>query len=186
MIAGPVRFPDGTERRTAAVELRAAAGRRLEGVCAVYGQPTDLGGGITESLRVGCFSGSLGSGSDVLFLADHDFTRVLGRLKSGTLTLKDTPAGLNFSVALPDTQAGRDIYELAQRGDLGGASVGMRVLVDRWEGKRRTVVEAQLLECSAVASHPAYPQTQVHARSRLTAPPGAAAALRRRLTVEAL
>jgi HK97 family phage prohead protease len=184
-MTGAARIPAGLELRASA-EVRAAAGRRLEGVAAVYGVPTDLGGGITETLRVGCFAASLNGGADVLFLADHDFARVLGRTKSGTLTLRDTPTGLAFSVVLPDTSAGRDAWELASRGDMGGASVGMRVRSDRWEGNRRLVVEAELVECSAVASHAAYPQTVVQARSRLAAPPAARAALRRRLMVEAL
>jgi HK97 family phage prohead protease len=177
----PARFPDGVETR-AAIEVRAAAGRRLEGMAAVYGVPTNLPGGIIEVLQAGIFSASLRSGADVLFCCDHDLTRVLGRVRSGTLQLHDTPAGLAFSVALPDTSAGRDAWELASRGDMGGASIAMRVRADRWEGTRRTVIDAELFECSAVSSHPAYQQTVVTARSRtLLSRPSAAAVLRRRL-----
>jgi uncharacterized protein len=168
----------------AAAEMRAAAGRRLEGIAAVYGVPATLPGGVEETIRAGAFAASLRSGADVLFCADHDFTRVLGRTKSGTLTLRDTPAGLAFSVALPDTSAARDILALAERGDLGGASVAMRVRADQWRGNRREVLDAELVECSAVASHAAYPQTSVVARWR---PPAGqpSPALRRRL-LEAL
>jgi uncharacterized protein len=186
-VTGAARYPNGAETRGAAVELRAAPGKRLEGVAAVYGAPTTLPNGVVETIAPSAFAASLRSGGDVVFTVDHDMTRILGRTKSGTLTLRDTPAGLAFSVALPDTSAGRDAWELASRGDMHGASVTMRVRADRWDGNRRTVLEADLIECAAIAWQAAYPQTVVQARSRrLAAPPGARAALRRRLMVEAL
>ena len=59
----PKRFPNGLEVR-AAVELR-AAGRRLEGLAAVFGTETRIGG-FTEFIRPGAFAASLRSGNDVL------------------------------------------------------------------------------------------------------------------------
>lgn len=145
-------------------------GRKLVGLGVPYNKPSRV---IIENRRVfverivpGAFAKALGQGDDVLFLADHDRTKVLGRRRTGTLRLIDTPEGLRFSVDLPDTQAARDTLALAERGDLGGASVGFRATRETWNADKteRTVHEARLIEISAVSSWPAY-VTPVQARA---------------------
>src|SRR3546814_14664458 len=63
---------------------------------------------------------------------------VLGRTKSGTLTLTEDDTGLAFALDMPDTAAARDLIALAERGDLGGASFGFNVPKDgdAWTGNR--------------------------------------------------
>jgi HK97 family phage prohead protease len=151
----------------AGLELRAAAGRRLVGIAVPYNTEADIGGAFREVIRSGAFAQSLSSGADVLALMDHDGGRLLGRVKSGSLMLTDTARGLGFTLELPDTQAGRDVAELARRGDLGGCSVGMIVREQEWPASdRREIRSADLAEISIVSTHPAYPDTVVALRSR--------------------
>ncbi|MFZ5617555.1 MAG: HK97 family phage prohead protease, partial [Pseudomonadota bacterium] len=97
--------------------------RRLVGYAARYGVVADIGN-FRERIAAGAFAKSVEEGEDILALLDHDPSRVLGRTRSKTLTLDDDDKGLAFEIAVPDTSAGRDALTLAERGDLGGASIG--------------------------------------------------------------
>lgn len=153
---------DMERRATAGV---AANGRVLSGYCAVYGVDTTIGG-FTERIAPGAFKDTLASGRDVLALADHDQRAVLGRTKTGTLTLREDGHGLAFTLALPDTQAGRDLAALAQRGDLGGMSFGFVATDEVWQGNTRELRAVELHEVSVVQAWPAYEQTTVSVRNR--------------------
>ena len=168
--------------RRAFAEIR-ASGRRLEGYAATFGSEARIGE-IVETIAPGAFRASLAG--DVLALMDHDPARVLGRTRSGTLRLSEDGSGLAFSLDLPDTQAGRDVLELAQRNDLGGMSFGFIVPTggDSWAGERRTLRTVELREISVVSAHPAYPDTSLALRSRPF--PSAIEARRRRLTIAEL
>lgn len=152
-------------RRAAAIEIR-AKGRRLEGHAALFGQEARIGS-YREVIRAGAFSASLGSGKDILALADHDPSRVLARTRSGSLRLAEDSRGLAFDLDLPDTQAGRDVLALAERGDLGGMSFAFRVPKggEAWEGDLRELRNVELFEVSVVSAWPAYEGTTVQARS---------------------
>jgi HK97 family phage prohead protease len=160
------------ETRQAVNGMLAASGRKLTGYAAVFGQETRVGG-FTEIIHQGAFKSSL-AGRDVLCLVDHDQGRLLARTKSGTLRLQEDAKGLFYEIDLPDTQEGRDILTLAQRGDLGGMSFGFTVRKggDHWTGKRRELREVVLHEISVVHCWPAYEGTSVEPRAkapRLTA-----------------
>lgn len=176
----PARFPDGLERR-AGVELRASPdGRRLQGYAARFGVEARIGN-FRESIVPGAFRASLASGTDVLALVDHDPARLLARTASGTLALQEDSDGLAFSIAVPDTTLGRDVLELARRGDLGGMSFGFRVKDEAWPATdQRQLRVVDLIEVSVVHAHPAYAQTSVIARTRGPAEDAARAARRRR------
>ena len=158
------------------MEMRYAAdgvtmeGRKLIGLAVPYNKSSRVivenRRAFTERVMPGAFAAVLGRGDDILFLADHDKSKVLGRSRTGTLKLSDTPEGLRFSVDLPDTQAARDVLALATRGDLGGASIQFIATRETWNADKtqRTVHEARLIEISAVSSWPAY-VTPVHARA---------------------
>lgn len=154
------------ERRAAIVEVR-AAGRKIEGYAAVFGEPTIIAD-FSETVAAGAFTETLRSGGDVLALVDHDPGRLIGRTKNGTLRLAEDQRGLSFSIDVPDTQLGRDVLAMAERGDLGGASFGFRVLRggDAWEGRNRTLLRVELIDVGPVIAFPAYPQTSVSARSK--------------------
>lgn len=158
------------ERRSIAAELRAdIAGRKLEGLAAVFNVDARIANQFDERVLPGAFAKSLASGRDVLALADHDPTRLLARTKSGTLRLSETPQGLAFSLDVPDTQDGRDLLALAQRNDLGGASFAFTVQSEAWPAHdKRELRAVELYEVSIVRAWPAYPSTFVQARSWAT------------------
>lgn len=140
-------------------------GRSLFGVAAPFGSETRVAD-FREVIAPGAFARSLASGADILAMADHDPAKVLGRTSTGTLELRETARGLEYRLELPDTSAGRDLRELAARGDLGGVSFGFRVVKDTWTDDLRTLNEVELHEVSIVQAWPAYADTSVSLRSR--------------------
>ena len=164
----------GVIERRRAVELSTAPGRKLTGYAAVYGQESRVAG-FTEVIRPGAFKESLGR--DILALIDHDPGRLLARTKSGTLRLSEDTRGLRFELDVPDTQEGRDILTLAERGDLGGMSFGFTVPKggEHWIGQKRELRAVTLHEISVVHSWPAYDGTSVEPRRKT---PRLSAALR--------
>lgn len=157
------------ERRSLPIELR-AKGRRLVGYAATFNTPTPIAGEFIETIAPGAFAASLASASDILALVDHDPSRVLGRTQSKTLTLAEDGRGLAFEIDLPDTQLGRDVLVMAERGDLGGMSFGFRAVDAPRQGDRRELRKVDLIEISVVSAWPAYPETEVHARAGLWRP----------------
>lgn len=152
------------ELRRAELRLESRGGaRRLVGYAARYGVVADIGA-FRERIAAGAFAKSVGEGGDILALLDHDPSCVLGRTRSKTLRLEDDDKGLAFEIAVPDTSAGRDALTLAERGDLGGASIGFFVEEEARDGEIRVVKRAQLLEISVVSAWPAYAETSVEAR----------------------
>ncbi|OQW45374.1 MAG: primosome assembly protein PriA [Proteobacteria bacterium SG_bin6] len=149
--------------RRAFAEIR-STGRRLEGYAATFGAEARIGP-FVESIAPGAFAASLRG--DVLALLDHDPGKVLGRTRSGTLRLSEDARGLAFSLDLPDTQAGRDVLALAERGDLGGMSFGFTVPKggEAWNGQRRELRTVALQEISVVQAWPAYPDTELALRA---------------------
>lgn len=139
-------------------------GRQLIGVAAPYGAETRIND-FREVIATGAFTRTLSEQRDILALADHDPTRVLGRTKSGTLALRETAQGLEYTLELPDTTLGNDLRALAARGDIGGVSMGFRAVRDSWSGDLRTLHEVELHEISIVSAHPAYADTTVTLRS---------------------
>lgn len=153
-----------TLERRFTTELR-AAGRRLEGYAATFTGTADLGS-FREKIAPGAFRGAIGG--DILALLDHDAGKVLGRTRSGTLRLSEDSRGLAFDLELPDTQPGRDVLALAQRGDLGGMSFGFRIPSggEEWDGDTRTLRAIDLKEISVVSAWPAYEGTEIALRNK--------------------
>jgi HK97 family phage prohead protease len=161
------------EKRGAALELR-ARGRLIEGHAAVFDSPAPIDGRFTEVVKRGAFAATLASQRDVLALKDHDPAQLLARTKSGTLRLHEDAKGLAFSIDVPATTLGRDLLEMVERGDVGGASFAFIPTDERWSGDIRELRSVRLIEISIVSAWPAYATTSVSARSgcgsgRLTA-----------------
>ena len=159
------------ERRACAVSFDAAKPRTLFGYAAVFGQKAHVGG-FDEVIKAGAFHRSLTSGKDILCQVDHDSSLVLGRTSSGTLRLMEDSHGLRFELDVPDTTTGRDIVELAKRGDLGGMSFGFYVPEsgEKWDGNTRTLSDIELVEISVVQAFPAYEGTEVNVRAKKATP----------------
>lgn len=151
------------EKRAFAFELR-TKGRRLEGYAALFNSETRIGGEFTEVIAPGAFAATLAGSRDILALQDHDTTKLLARTRSGSLRLSEDSKGLAFDFDLPDTQAGRDVLALAERGDLGGMSFGFSVKEQHRSGDRRELRAVELFEISVISAWPAYDGTIVNAR----------------------
>lgn len=121
-----------------------------------------------ERLARGCFTKTLQESRDILALYDHATGNLLARTSNGSLRFNDTDAGLEFEIDLPETQLGKDSYEMVRSGLIGGCSFGFTAVQDEWtyenNQETRVILEARLYEVSLVAQ-PAYPQTNVAARS---------------------
>ena len=154
------------ERRFAASAV--VEGRQLVGLAAPFDSETRIAD-FRERIAPGAFARTLAEHRDILALVNHDPGRVLGRTRSGSLSLAETAAGLEYRIALPDTTIGRDLRTLAERGDLGGVSMGFVATRDSWAGDLRTLHEVELFEVSIVQAHPAYSDTTVSLRSRSNA-----------------
>ena len=155
---------------TPAIERRVAvgvtaSGRTLTGYVATFGTEARIGG-FTESIAPGAFTATLASDRDILALLDHRADVLLGRTSSGTLTLAEDAKGLRFDLKLPDTQPGRDLVALAERGDLGGMSFGFVATDEQWTGDKRELRAVDLREISVVQAFPAYGQTEISLRHR--------------------
>ena len=163
------------ETRTLATSLsfrEAAPGSKgtvgqLFGYAAKYSTWSQDLGGFKETIKPGAFDRALRQKQDIRCLLNHDENIVLGRWKSGTLGITSDSVGLRFTVALPDTQAGRDVKTLVQRGDITQCSFAFKAVSDSWNSSRtqRTLLDVDLFDVSAV-TYPAYEDTEVSARSR--------------------
>lgn len=158
--------------------------RRLVGYAAVFNVETNIGGWFRERIRPGAFRRSIERGDDVRALWNHDPSHVLGRTKSGTLTLREDERGLLVEIIPPDTQLGRDLVTLVERGDVSQMSFGFVPIVEEWESRDgqevRTLVEVDLFDVSLV-TFPAYDATSISARDGTAA----VAASRRQRAVRA-
>lgn len=140
-------------------------GNTLVGLAAVYDVPTtrqsDFPG--TETIARGAFDALLED--DVVAVVNHDMTQLLGRTASGTLRLASQEDGLYMSVDIPDTQVGRDVRTLVERGDLRGMSFTAAFgEIERVKGGVVHRTFSRLVDVSVVTS-PAYTETNVAIRN---------------------
>jgi len=164
------------ERRTFALEeVRVAdgengAGPVIEGYAAVFNAPSEDLGGFREVIHPGAFKKTIGE-ADVRALINHDPSMVIGRSKTGTLEMKEDIHGLRVKIHPPDTSFARDLVESLKRGDIDQMSFGFNTVRDEWDNVQgaitRHLFEVRLFDVSAV-TYPAYPQTTVQVRSKVT------------------
>lgn len=130
--------------------------------------------GWYEYIAPTAFNKTLADGADVRALWNHDTTKLLGRVKNGSLRLRSDDVGLHIECDLPDTQYARDVYNLIKEGYNNGLSFGFTVVQDRWEEQEDengvrfpvcTLLEVRLYEVSFCVSFPAYEGTNSEARS---------------------
>jgi hypothetical protein len=140
----------------------------IDGYAAVFNSLSEDLGGFREQILPGAFTGCLKNEPDVRCLFNHNESRILGRTKSGTLTLDEDDRGLHYACDLPDTQYARDLATSIERGDIDQCSFGFYCLDDDWammdETPVRSVKSAELFDVSPV-TYPAYPDTEVSMRS---------------------
>ena len=161
------------ERRTFTVrdvEARQAEDgtMRLSGYAAVFNE-SSVPLPFKESIAPGAFRKTLMETPDVRLLINHEGLP-LARTKNGTMTLTEDERGLLFNAEIADTQEGRDIYKLVQRGDVDQMSFAFRVIRQKWseDRSRRVLTEVSLSDGDvSVVTYPAYPTTTVEAREAL-------------------
>lgn len=171
------------------IEVRDGDGQpaRITGHPVVYNRWSEDLGGFREKVMPGAFTKTLIE-SDIRALFNHDPNIVLGRNKSGTLTLHDGPKGLHMEATPPDTQTVRDlVLEPMRRGDINQMSFSFRVagpahirgkskddaipagIGEVWnvDYTERELHQLQMYDVSVV-TFPAYVQTDAQVRSLIT------------------
>jgi HK97 family phage prohead protease len=141
---------------------------RLSGYAAVFNDAS-VPLPFKERIAVGAFRKTLSEAPDVRLLVNHEGLP-LARTKNGTLVLTEDDRGLKFDAELADTQEGRDIYTLVQRGDVDQMSFAFRVIRQNWskDKSERTLTEVSLSDGDvSVVTYPAYPTTTVEARKKI-------------------
>ena len=144
--------------------------KRIEGYFAVFNSTYQIDEFMSESIKEGAFSDTLGG--DVRALIDHETMYVLGRNKAGTLELREDSHGLWGSILLnPNDQDAMNLYARVQRGDVDQCSFGFDIEKQstdvREDGSVHWTIEKvnPLYEVSPVA-FPAYEATSIHARDK--------------------
>jgi HK97 family phage prohead protease len=162
---------DSYERRRAArdAQLDAFDGRIIRGTPIVFeALSLDLGG-FQERILPSAVDRTLREGLDVRALVDHDTSKIIGRTKAGTLSLRKERDGLSARIEPPNTSVARDLVESIGRGDISGMSFGFRVLDDDWHMEDgipiREILDMVIREISIV-SFPAYEDTNVEIAKR--------------------
>ena len=99
----------------------------IEGYFSVFDSPYHIAPGITEYVAPGAFAETLAG--DVRALTNHDTRLVLGRSKSGTLTLREDSRGLWGSIRVNrDDVDAMNLYSRIRRGDVDQCSFGFEIL----------------------------------------------------------
>jgi hypothetical protein len=155
------------------IQKRADGGVTIAGYPAVFNVLSVNLGGFREKIEPGAFANTI-KADDIRALLEHDSSKVLGRVKNGTLRLAEDDVGLRMEIDPPDTQVAKDLIVNLERGDIDQGSFGFRVNPkgDRWGEDPetgtviRTLLDVKLFDVSPT-TFPAYPQTSVGLRALL-------------------
>lgn len=148
-------------------------GRTLHGHAAVFGEQTFK----TESRRAEMIASTAfdrvlkDPATDVVGLLNHDPNMILGRQQSGTLRIGTDSEGLAFELDLPDTTVGNDVRELAERGDLSGASFGFLPDAFEFRGGAQVHTSVKFLRDIGPVTFPAYEGADTAVRSEFEQEP---------------
>ncbi|TYC50726.1 HK97 family phage prohead protease [Weissella muntiaci] len=105
--------------------------------------------------------------SKTLALYNHDFANVLGRVDAGTLVLNIDKKGLAFTLDIPDTQLGRDVYTQIKNGNLKGLSFRYSIGPNGEQWKEvdgvatRLISNIETMREISIVSVPAYDDTNI-------------------------
>lgn len=178
------------ERRLVNTECRAikedGKPTRITGYAAVFNSDSEDMGFI-EQIAPGAFDVVLASDPDTRCLWNHDPSALLGRTRSKTLSLSTDETGLRYDCIAPDTNLGRDILVLTDRGDISQSSFGFVVdtapgserwfdaagkETNKWGGVRRVIYRIKQLVDVSPVSFAAYSDSSAEARSKFYFPEG--------------
>lgn len=149
-------------------EAREDKPKTISGYASVFykkGDPTTefkLWDGAVERIAKGAFDNALERRDDAAGLYNHNPDHLLGRVSADTLKLKVDRKGLWYDIDPPDTNLGRDVATLLDRGDLKGSSFAFVIDGETWdrEGRKgelevRTITDVTLHDVGPV-TNPAY------------------------------
>ncbi len=140
----------------------------LTGIIPYNSRSLDLGG-FTEVVTPTAFNKTIKDKKNVRALLDHQKSKILGDVKSGTLSLESRNDGLVCTVEVPNTTYAQDAYELMSRGIGNAMSFGFYNVksTDEKETRTRYLNEVKLEEVSFLVSEdPAYPAANAKALLR--------------------
>lgn len=143
--------------------------KTVSGYFAVFNSDYRISDTMSESVAPDAFDNTLGN--DIRCLVNHDTSKVLGRTKNGTLTLKVDSHGLYGTVEInEEDQDAMNLYAKVKRGDVSGCSMGFYINKEDYEDRGKgeshwTIRDIDLFEVSC-CTFPAYEQTQISARER--------------------
>jgi len=150
---------NGPTRRSALSAMRQCSIRK-----------TDIGGYFREVIRRGAFAEAIGR-DDIHALFNHDYGNVIGRAKSGTLSLVEDDKGLRVEITPPNTQLARDLMENIRAGNIDQMSFAFSMSGGKqaWDETGDTPLRSiekvgELFEVSIVPRG-AYPTTEIGLRS---------------------
>ena len=143
---------------------------KIIGYAAKFNSRSNNLGGFVEVIAPGAFDDVLND--DVRGLFNHDRNMILGRTKSGTLSLSVDDVGLRYEITAPDNQTVRDlVLAPIQRGDVDQSSFAFHLPSDgyRWDEDEsglyiRTITRVSRLIDVSPVTYPAYNDTEVSAR----------------------
>lgn len=159
---------------TSHVELRSEEGRQyIEGYASVFYKEDDpgteyrLAENVVERIQPGAFDKAILEGQDVRALFNHDANELLGRTKSGTVSLSVDDRGLKYRIKFdPEDDNHKKIARWIDKGDLDGSSFGFIPYADgeTWERSKnmhiRNITSVKLVDVSPV-TYPAYQAAEV-------------------------
>jgi len=146
---------------------------RVTGFPIVYNVETVIRGVFREIIAVGAAANRLDV-DDTLALRDHQTTRLLGRVGNGTLMLRDRSEGVHMELDLPNTDLGRETFQLVDRGDIAGGSFMLIAAKEAWYPATRgglplcVVKELAYLSEVTLTPIPAYSATSMKTAADLT------------------
>lgn len=152
-------------------ESRESEPTHIIGYGAVFNTKSELMWGFREIIMPGAFDNVLED--DVRALFNHDPNFVLGRSKSGTLSLSIDEQGLKYDITAPDTPTIRDlVIEPLKRGDISQSSFAFQIARngDDWYENDDGVVIREIHKISRLydvspVTYPAYQAASSTTRS---------------------
>ncbi|WP_315675191.1 HK97 family phage prohead protease [Clostridium sp. 19966] len=126
--------------------------------------------GFYETVAQGAFDKTLADGHNIWGLYNHDFDKVLGSTKTGSLQLEVDNVGLKFTLTLnSNISYSNDVYQLVKSGEVEGCSFGFICNSDSWSMQEdgsdlRTLLDVTLIEVT-ITPIPAYLDSEANTRS---------------------